>query len=147
MGADFAVGFYFRVSLGLDDSDADNGFQEVSGISATLHTEEIQEGGLNRYKHKVPGASRYTNLVLKRGYIASGSTLATWFIKTLNSGLTEPIPTHTINVMLLDEKGSPLKTWTFQDAWPVKWSISEFNAQDHKLVVESLEFSYSRADV
>ncbi|MCY7356349.1 MAG: phage tail protein [Rudanella sp.] len=90
MGADFAVGFYFKVSIGLDDSD--------------------------------------------------------WLLKTINSVLTAPITTHTINVMLLNEKGSPLKTWTFHDAWPVKWSLSEFNVQEAKLAIESIEFAYSGVD-
>ncbi|WP_020602855.1 phage tail protein [Spirosoma spitsbergense] len=142
-----AVGFYFSVTFDPKNPDSDNGFQEVSGVSVTLPTEEVQEGGLNRYKHKVPGVPAYTNLVLKRGYVTSDSNLVSWFKKTLSAEFSEPIITQTITLMLLNENGTPLKIWTFHDAWPVKWSISDFNAQENKLALESLEFAYSFFDV
>jgi phage tail-like protein len=45
-------------------------------------------------------------------------------------------------VSLLDEQGSVLTMWEFTRALPVKWSISNFNAQENALVLETLEFSY-----
>ncbi|MFD2934926.1 phage tail protein [Spirosoma flavum] len=142
-----AVGFYFSISFGPKNSDSDNGFQEVSGVSVTLPTEEIQEGGLNLYKYKVPGIPTYTNLVLKRGYVDSGSNLVEWFRKTLSAEFSSPITTQTVDLQLLNEEGQPLKSWTFHNAWPVKWSISDFNAQENKLAIESLELAYSHFDL
>lgn len=110
-----SVGFYFKVTLDPKDLDSDNGFQEVSEISIISPIEEIQEEGLNRYKHKVPSVSTYKNLVLKRGYIASDSKLADWFRQTLGTGFAMPITTQTVNLMLLDETGATLKIWTFHE--------------------------------
>ncbi|MCC5613262.1 phage tail protein [Nostoc sp. CHAB 5834] len=141
------VGFCFSISFGPKNSDADNGFQEVSGVSVTLPIEEIQEGGLNQYTHKVPGVATYTNLVLKRGYVASGSDLTDWLRKTLDAEFSAPITTQTIDLQLLDENGIPLKTWTFYHAWPVKWRMSDFNAQENKIAIESIEFAYSHVDL
>lgn len=141
-----AVGFYFSVSFDPKTLDLDNGFQEVSGVSVTLPIEEIQEGGLNRFKHKVPSMPMHANLVLKRGYVTSDSNLASWFKKTLSGGFDEPITPQTITLRLLSADGDPLKLWTFHDAWPVKWSISGSNAQDNKLAVESIELGYSFFD-
>ena len=46
------------------------------------------------------------------------------------------------NVFLLDETGSPLLTWNCAHAWPVKWSVGAFNANQNDIAVETLEFAY-----
>ena len=46
--------------------------------------------------------------------------------------------------MLLNEEHEPLATWNFLRAYPVKWSLSDFKAQENALAVESLELAYSR---
>ena len=64
------VGFHFRVEFGLDGAgDQDSRFQEVGGLSAELGTEELQEGGENRFVHRLPTLPKYGNLVLKRGLL------------------------------------------------------------------------------
>ncbi len=42
-------------------------------------------------------------------------------------------------VKLLNEQHQPLQTWNVVHAYPVKWEISNFNAEESKLVIESLE--------
>jgi len=34
-------------------------------------------------------------------------------------------------------------TWKVINAWPKKWSVSEFNAEQNSIAVESLELNYS----
>lgn len=142
-----SVAFYFKVTLGLNDSDFDNGFQEAGGISVTPPIEEIQEGGLNSYKHNIPSVPMYKNLMLKRGYIASDSKIADWFRKTLDSGFSMPITTQMVNLMLLNETGATLKIWTFYEAWLIKWSVSDFDVEESKLLIESLDLAYSYFNV
>ena len=48
-----------------------------------------------------------------------------------------------IAVILLNEDHQPLKTWNVFNAWPRKWSVSDFNAQENALVIETLELSYN----
>jgi phage tail-like protein len=48
-----------------------------------------------------------------------------------------------VQVSLLNEQHQPLKTWKIVNAWPKKWTVSDFNAQENSLVVETLELSYS----
>src|SRR5262245_51040378 len=49
-------------------------FQKVSGLSATVETKSIEEGGQNLYKQKVPTGINYNNLTLERGMVV-GSPL------------------------------------------------------------------------
>jgi phage tail-like protein len=85
--------------------------------------------------------------VLKRGLLASSSPFFQWCSKTLQGNLVQPIVPSGILVVLLDENSAPLKTWSVVNAWPVKWSVSDFNAMDGQVVIETLEIAYQYFDV
>ncbi|WP_340065872.1 phage tail protein [Ascidiimonas aurantiaca] len=137
------VSFYFQLSFSGSSGKVDTSFKEVSGISMEMGIEEITEGGINGYKHRVPTTVKYSNLVLKRGFVPKNSDVARWCIDTLEGGLEETIETKNIIVSLLDENNSPLKSWSFVNAWPVKWAISDFNSMNNEIAIETLEFAYS----
>lgn len=136
------VGFHFRVEfVGFLPSDGkDTRFQEVSGLSAEIGTEEVLEGGENRFSHRLPTRAKYSNLVLKRGFLKD-SELIKWCKDAIENLQFEP---KTVNVTLLNEQHQPLaETYSFIRAWPVKWSISDFKAQENAIVVETLELAYN----
>ncbi len=133
------VGFHFVVSFGgLDSSSDDSRFSEVSGISQEFGREEIVEGGENRFRHKLPLPVKYQNLVLKRGLLTNSAVIG-WIKNSLNNFDIHPID---LTVSLLNEKHEPLQTFGFVNAYPVKWSVSDFNASENSIVVESIEFAY-----
>ena len=47
-----------------------------------------------------------------------------------------------IDVKLLNEKHQPLMTWHLVNAYPTKWAVSDFNATNNAVVIESLQFFY-----
>ncbi len=133
------VGFFFRVAFQLGGiGSADAMFQEVNGFTAELQTEEVKQGGENRYVQMLPVRAKYPDLVLKRGLIID-STIVKWCKDAIENLDIKPI---TVVVTLLNEKNEPLQTYNIVNAWPKKWSISDFNAQESKIVVETLELSY-----
>lgn len=136
-------GFYFQLSFISVWGVAETSFKEVSGISMEMGMEEIAEGGENRFKHRVPTGAKYQNLVLKRGFMTLPSPLALWCQSTIGGGLGDQITTYTVVVNLLSDLGIPIKTWSFANAWPVKWEITPFNSMNNEIVIESLELSYS----
>lgn len=135
--------FYFQLSFSGINGKSDAGFQEASGISTDMETEEVMCGGENRFKYKLPGPVKFGNLILKRGLVPSGSALAKWCNDTLANGLNATITTKTITVELLDEEGDTLVSWDFVNAYPVKWSVSEFKSMENAYAVESLEFAFN----
>lgn len=137
------VGFYFRLTFTGISGAVDTSFKEVSGISVEMDTEEIAEGGNNRFKHRVPTTAKFSNLVLKRGLVTGSSELLNWCQETIQGGLVETVTPKNIIVDLLDEEGEPLKSWNFVNAWPVKWSVSDLNSMNNEIVIESMEFVYS----
>ena len=137
------VAFYFQLIFSGESGKVDASFKEVSGITMEMDTEEIAEGGNNVYKHRVPTTAKFSNLVLKRGLVPKNSGVITWCMKTLGGGLSDFIETKNIIVNLLDENGQPLNSWSFVNAWPVKWSASDLNSMNNEIVIETLEFAYS----
>jgi len=135
---DLPVVFHFRVSFGASTDDGDTRFQEVSGLTAEVSLEEYREGGLNVHVHRLPTGAKYNNLVLKRGYMA-GTTAATWCRNAIEQFVFEP---KDVDVVLLNDQHQPLAQWTFVGAYPVKWSIADFKAQDNAIAIESMELAY-----
>jgi len=120
-------------------NDNDVRFQSVSGLSVEYDSEMFKEGGENRFEHKLPVRTKYPDLALKRGLLTDSGVI-NWCLQAFqNRSFTRA---HII-VKLLNENHQPLKTWHVYNAWPKKWSVSDFNAQENSLVVESLEISYS----
>lgn len=133
------VGFHFRVEvLGLSPNDSDIRFSDVSGLSTELSTEEVAEGGENRFLQKYPIQTKYTDLVLKRGLLKS-STVTQWIEECIQQLTITP---KNIDIMLLDEEHTPLMTWHLVNAYPVKWSVSDFSARNNAIVVETLQLYY-----
>jgi phage tail-like protein len=137
------VSFYFQLTFSGVSGKTEASFKEVSGITMEMGIEEIAEGGVNTFKHRVPTSAKYSNIVLKRGLVAKNSALAKWCLDTLGNGLEETIETKNIIVNLMGENGKPLKSWSFVNAWPVKWVASDFNSMNNEIAIETLEFAYS----
>lgn len=134
------VGFHFKVEFENVGEGNDARFQEVTGLSAEVTVEELREGGQNLYVHRLPAGAKYGNLILKRGLLGD-SEVAGWCRDAIENFSFDP---KDITVYLLNEEHVPLAAWYFLKAWPVKWSISDFKAQDNALVIESLELAYRR---
>jgi len=140
------LGFRFRVKIeGIPEVTDDMYFQSVSGLSVDIEIEEYAEGGENRFKHKLPVRTKFPNLVLKRGFL-NNSEIIKWCKDAIENFEFSP---KDIVINLYGEASgddnsgeTPLITWKIARAIPVKWSIDEFNAQESKIVMETLELAY-----
>ncbi len=139
------VAFHFKVIFGITGvgGKLDSSFKEVSGISTKFETETVEEGGENRYVHTLPTYLKKENLVLKRGISAITSPLVIWCKQTMEADLALPILPQPIIIYLMDEKGLPLRGWSFANAWPVSWDVEGFDAQKNEVAIEKIELSYT----
>jgi phage tail-like protein len=137
------VGFHFRVEFPeIQSNDRDILFQSVSGLTATVATESVKEGGENRFEHVLPVRTGFDALVLKRGMLVDSGVL-TW-VRDAIEGFTFT-PT-TVLVHLMNEVNgdhAPLVTWKVVHAWPKKWSVGEMNAEQSSVLVETFELTYN----
>lgn len=133
------VAFHFRVEvLGLTANDNDVRFTEVSGLSVEMSTEEIAEGGENRFVQKYPLRARYPELVLKRGWLPN-SEVVNWIRQCIEDINIQP---KNIDIMLLNDEHEPILTWHVINAYPTRWAVSDLNAASNAVLIESMQLYY-----
>lgn len=140
--------YRFMVSFlvgGVFPNPLDIRFQKVSGLSAHIETREIRQGGENLFVQRLPNRVTYSNLVLERGMVVGSASPLTIEFNLAMSTLTL-VPGNVL-VMLLNEEDNPIVaggSWLLQQAYPVKWSVSDLNATVNDVMIETLELTYGR---
>ena len=119
-------------------SGTDVQFQEVSGLTVDLEMETYNEGGENRFVHKLPVQTTYSDVTLKRA-VTKASSVVKWCKDALESFEFHPIP---VNIILLNELHIPVTRWTLVNAIPQHWEMSSLNAEANELLIENLVLSY-----
>lgn len=141
-------GFHFSVAVpALSARAEDARFSEVGGLGLELVTEEVAEGGQNRFVQRFPVRAKHPLLTLKRGLLV-GSDILDWARRCIEDFDIEPME---MTIMLLNEVHEPLLVWQLTGVYPTKWSLSDLNAASNAVAVESFELFYqtfrvSRAD-
>ena len=141
--SDPPVGFYFMVTFllgGIAPNPLDIRVQKVSGMTSTIETTEVKEGGENLFTHNLPDRVTYENLVLERGMVI-GSPLNLEFNAAMSFMAFSP---SNVLVILLDHSNIPISSWLFQNAYPIKWSVSDLDATQNAVVIDTMELKYSR---
>ena len=134
------LAFCFRVTI----EDANIGtatgfFKSAGGLSIETEVIDYREGGVNNTTHKIIGATKYKNITLKRGF--SGMELVAWREAWLNGPLKKR-SIGTIEQLSPNPKAGPIATWTFVEAFPAKWELSEFDASKSECSIETLEIAH-----
>ncbi len=114
------------------------GFAECSGLQAEISLEEVEEGGLNEYTHKLPKGTKYTNLTLKKGIIDKDD-LWKWFQDAVNGKITR----KNGYIALRNTKGEEKIRWKFIKAFPVKWTGPDLKGDSTTIAVETLELAHN----
>jgi len=135
--------FYFKVVFGATLGMADTSFQDVSGISSEVTTEDVIEGGENRFVHKLPKGITHSNLELKRGIASMTSPLVVWCRSVMEMDFIVPVMAQPIGVYLMNENQIPIRAWTFANAFPVKWEVESFNSTKNEVAIEKIVLSYT----
>ena len=115
--------------------DAEVGwFTECSGLTVEREVIPRPEGGVNDYVAQLPGPISYSKLTLKRGL--ADNALYTWFEKGLYDGKVER---HNVSIILYNSDLTQKKQWDLDNAYPVKWSGPDFQADSNQTAIETLE--------
>lgn len=137
--------FYFNVMFvgSAIPPVVDMAFQSVDGLEVGFDTEPLMEGGDNTAVYALPKPASNSNLKLKRGLGLASSSLVYWCRTELEGGLSAQITTRSVVVMLLNAQSLPIAVWDAANAYPVKWTIGAFDAEENKIAVETIELAYS----
>jgi phage tail-like protein len=112
-------------------------FTELSGLALEIAVEEIEEGGINDFVHRLPGRCKGSNLTLKRGVVNSNEFLK-WNLQVAQGKITR----RNLSVIMYNLDGTELVRWDFINAYPIKWSGPQFKADDTSTAIETLELAH-----
>jgi len=126
---------YFQITV--PGYDTIGLFTSCTGLEIEFEIFQYAEGGNHEFVHQLPGNLRYPNLVLTRG-LTNQDSLRKWVWKTRN----EP-ELKEVTLQFHDQSKRVLQTWTFADAFPVRWNGPTFAADSSSIAVESLEIAHS----
>ena len=119
-------------------------FREVGGIAVEVETMDYAEGGNNEFVHRLPVRLKYQNIVLKRG-ITHQRALLDWFNSTRAQGVEAK--RGAVTVTLMGPGGEEVQTWSFREAYPVKWVGPTLNAASNQIASETLEIAHAGMSV
>jgi len=126
-------GFRFLLEI---EGITSGGFTRVKGLSREIKHESYREGGVNEYEHKLLTQVSYPVVVLERGLVLDD--LWTWAQRAADG----EVERKTIRIRLQNPAGEKLWAWQVEHALPVKWSVSDLDAQASQVVMESLELAH-----
>lgn len=112
-------------------------FQEVSGFDSTIDVIEHREGGENVALRKLPGMTKYSNIVLKWG-ITDDVQLYQWHREIVNGDIQR----KNGSIVLLNRGGAEVARWNFLRAWPTKYDGPDLNAEGNDIAIETLELAH-----
>ncbi|HBH74164.1 MAG TPA: phage tail protein [Synechococcales bacterium UBA10510] len=132
-------GVFFFIA-GVIPNPLDIRFQRVSGLSTRVETDPMNNGGKNIITKRLPKRLTYDNLVLERGFVV-GSPLNL----QLNDIMNEfKFFRSDVIVTLFNEDAVPISAWMFKEAFPVRWATADLNAQEDRILIDTLELSFTR---
>jgi phage tail-like protein len=123
-------------------------FSELQGISTQVEVvDSLFEGEPDQSTLKRPGRTKYSNIVLKRGFTGD-SSLFEWYA----SALAKPKTPKTITVCLPPggstvsgcAAAAEVKSWNFYNAWPARYeaTTAAIGTQANAIAVEELVLTH-----
>jgi phage tail-like protein len=116
-------------------------FQECSGLKTSTHIFELEEGGMNDRVHKLPGQSRWENIVLRFG-VTSDVSLLEWRDMVLQDQFSDGTFRRNGSIVLKNNHMEEVRRYNFVDAWPVAWEGPSLSAGGAELAVEMVELAH-----
>jgi phage tail-like protein len=128
-------GFNFLVEI---DGISTASFCEVSGLASETAVIEYRNGSdrANTVR-KLPGLTKYANIVLKRG-VTHDTQLWEWR-KAIEQGTPDR---RSGAIVLLDDERNPVRRWHFVEGWITKFDGPDLNAKGNDVAIETIEIAH-----
>lgn len=114
------------------------GFQEISGLEASLEIHEYKEGGRNDHTHKFATNANFGNITFKRG-VALTPDLWTWYAQVRGGSFGAR---RSILIAQLDYERNPALVWYVSRALPAKFVGPSWNSGQSSVAIKTLEVAH-----
>jgi phage tail-like protein len=115
-------------------------FLECSGLKNSTEIFELQEGGMNDRVHKLPGQSRWDNIVLRYG-VTNDVSLMEWRGEILMDDFGRE-SRRKGSIVVKNNQMEVVRRYNFLEAWPVSWEGPSLAASGAELAIESVELAH-----
>jgi phage tail-like protein len=113
-------------------------FAEVTGLDSETEVIEYRVGSDKANSpRKLPGLTKYTNIVFKRG-ITQNRDLWNWR-KAIEQGTPDR---RNGTITLLDDARNPVVRWHFVNGWVTKYDGPDLNAKANDVAIETIEIAH-----
>ncbi len=120
-------------------------FREGAGFDSeteVIESRETGKGGVIFIK-KLPGALKWSNIVLRRG-ITDSLDLWKWRKKVIDGDIESARMDG--SVVIYSPKLQEVARYNFRRGWPAKWKGGDMNATANEVVLEELEIAHEGLD-
>jgi phage tail-like protein len=127
------VASWFTVAI---DGHKATFFSEASGLTMEVEVVENTQSDSkgDTFTRRRPAVAKYSEITLKRT-LTKDRTFYDW-ADDIRKGKLEFRANGSIVLHNMD--GTPLDQWTFENAWPSKWSASDLDVGSNDLMVETV---------
>ncbi|MGK0388262.1 MAG: phage tail-like protein [Maribacter sp.] len=114
--------------------------QSVEGMEVERSVVEYRHGKMAGHrKKKMPGMETVSNVIIKKGVFASDTAFYDWYFAVKMNLIARA----NVHISMLDHDGNSIFEWKLIDAFPVKFTPSDLNAEeDGDPAIEELELTF-----
>jgi phage tail-like protein len=120
------------------DSTIKAAFTECSGLGVNLDKDIYLEGGVNNQQRVILKQARFNDITLKRG-MTDDLVFWQWINQVLEGKEKQRL---NVNIILFNQAGDTMQTWTLIGAIPVSWKAPSFQAESTTVAIEELTLAY-----
>lgn len=113
-------------------------WSKVSGLSVSWAPCEYRVGDAGNQVWILPGNTKYEKIKLSRAACADSQMVQLWLAQTSKN----PAPLSG-TILLVDWMGIPVVHWRLSQFFPIGWSIVEFDADQGRPAIETLELAHT----
>ena len=132
------IGNYnFRVEI---EGVTQGAFKSVDGLDSRTEIIEYQDGDDTTLR-KRPGRTRYSNVILRRGFVNSDE-----FWKWRKAVVDGKVERKSGSIILLDDSGGEVMRYNFYEGWPCVWKGFELDGQGTDATVEEVQIAVEKIE-
>lgn len=140
--------YYFEVEI----SGVVYPFKSCGGLKVEQAVVEVEEGGFNATTRKLPGRTKFANIVLKQGFCGADSPL--YGLKkvfqndlptaatTSDSGKGWKGPSRFSGTITQKGPNGSEAKWIFLNGWVCKWEGPDLDAGKNEIAIETIEIAH-----
>lgn len=115
-------------------------FTSVEGLESITEVIEYLDGD-DIILRKRPGITRYSNIVLKRGFI---NTPELWDWR--QAVIDGQIERKSGSIIIADDTAAEIMRFNFFEGWPVRYKLGSFEGEGNDVLIEELEIAVEKIE-